>query len=173
MSRMNAAFDRLLLDENPDAVIMTTPSGEVVCWNKGAETMYGFTEAEVLGRPLSEAITSPERIDEHLQLLDTAISNGFAGGEGIRRRKDGTAVCVDVSCKAVRNSSGALEYILFTQKDVTALKVLRDAKFIEAKFGGLLESMPDAIVMANSMGRIVRLSSSRTGRSMRRKVIGI
>ena len=35
------------------------------------------------------------------------------------------------------------------------LKVLRDAKLVEARYGKLLESMPDGIVLINASGRIV------------------
>jgi len=34
-------FETLVRDEMPDAVIATTPEGEVVHWNKGAETIFG------------------------------------------------------------------------------------------------------------------------------------
>jgi hypothetical protein len=38
--------------------------------------------------------------------------------------------------------------VLSTLRDVTLLKVMRDTKLVEAKFRDLLESTPDAIVMA-------------------------
>jgi PAS domain S-box-containing protein len=50
---------------------------------------------------------------------------------------------------------GQPEYILWSKKDVTALKVLRDAKLVEARYDGILESMPDAILVANAAGRVV------------------
>jgi PAS domain S-box-containing protein len=153
---MDLAFDRLVLDENPDAVIVTTPAGDVIRWSKGAEAMYGFAKAEVLGRSLVDIIVPPDRAGEHRKMLDEALrSDVVAASEGIRRRKDGTAVYVDVSCKIVRDDDGTVAYVLFTHKDVTGLKVLRDAKLVQAKFGTLLESMPDGIVMSNSTGRIV------------------
>ena len=151
---MRAAFDRLLLDENPDAVIVTTPDGNVACWNKGAEAMYGYAEAEALRRPLAELVVPQEALAEHRRLLDDAIRTGIAASEGIRHRKDGSAIHVDISCKAIRDGD-AVAWLLVTQKDVTTLKVMRDAKLVEAKFGGLLESVPDGIVMSNSTGRIV------------------
>ena len=73
----------------------------------------------------------------------------------MRRAKDGTLVYIDSSCKLVCDADGQPDYILWSKKDVTGLKVLRDAKLVEARYDGILESMPDAIIMANAVGRIV------------------
>ena len=43
---MKTDFDHLLLTETPDAVVVTTPDGKVVHWNKGAETIFGYTNTE-------------------------------------------------------------------------------------------------------------------------------
>src|SRR6267378_510996 len=45
------------------------------------------------------------------------------------------------------------------KRDVTHQKVLRDARLVGARFGDLLESTPDGIVMVNSIGRIVLANS--------------
>ena len=66
---------------------------------------------------------------------------------------------MDVSTKTVHNAEGQAEFILSTNKDVTGLKVLRDAKLVAAKFGNLLESTPDGIIVANPSGRIVLANS--------------
>ncbi|HKE49655.1 MAG TPA: PAS domain S-box protein [Rhodanobacteraceae bacterium] len=156
----SAAIERLLLDENPDAVIVLTPRSEVVHWNPGAEAMYGYTAAEAIGRRLPELIVRGGGFTAEVQnLIDGALATGHVTGEGVRVRKDGTTIHVDVSCKAIRDAAGSVTHLLVTQKDVTALKVVRDAKLVEAKFGSLLESMPDGIVMSNSSGRIVLANS--------------
>ena len=152
---MTHTFDRLLLDENPDAVIVTTPDTIVVHWNRGAEAIYGYTPDEAIGRRLPDLIVPEMTQSEITRLLEGAMRAGSLTAEGVRRRKDGTTIYIDVSCKVIRGGEGNVEWLLITQKDITALKVLRDAKLVEAKFGSLLESVPDGIVMSNSSGRIV------------------
>ena len=77
--------------------------------------------------------------------------------ESLRRKKDGTLVYVDVSIKAI--SADEMPLLLLTQKDVTPLRVLRDSKAVESRFRELLESTPDAIVLANVTGHIVYVNS--------------
>ena len=60
---------------------------------------------------------------------------------------------------AVRDPSGNIRFVLSTKKDVSHLKVLRDAKLVEARFRNLIESVPDAIVIINATGRIVLANS--------------
>jgi protein-histidine pros-kinase len=152
---MEAALDRLLLDENPDAVIITTAAGIVVHWSRGAERMYGYSAAEVLQRRLADLILASGADGELARLREEAFRTGNATGEGVRLRKDGTTIHVDVSVKTIPDEKGDVQYLFVTHKDVTGLKGLRDAKLVEARFGSLLESVPDGIVMSNSAGRIV------------------
>ncbi|HZE60985.1 MAG TPA: PAS domain S-box protein, partial [Burkholderiales bacterium] len=148
-------FGKLLLDESPDAVIATSREGKVLYWSKGAEAIFGFTSAEALGRTVEEIIVPRDRLEEERRLLRQSLEQGAAVYEGIRLRKDGSPVNVDITNKAFRDTQGKIEFVLSTKKDVTDLKVLRDAKLVEARFRDLLESMPDGIVMVNPSGRIV------------------
>ena len=66
---MKTDFDHLLLSETPDPVIITTPDGRVVHWNKGAETVFGYTSAEAVGREVNEIIVPPDRFDEERTIL--------------------------------------------------------------------------------------------------------
>jgi PAS domain S-box-containing protein len=156
---MKTNFDHLLLHETPDAAVITKPDGEVVYWNKSAETIFGYTSEEAVGRPLDAIVVPLDQLTEEHKFLQETIQTGLAVFETIRRRKDGSLVYVDVSSKAIRNSQGEVEFILSSKRDVTVLKALRDSKLVEAKFRDLLESTPDGIIMANPAGRIVLANS--------------
>jgi len=148
-------FERQLFDQLPDAVIATTAEGKVLYWNQGAQAIFGYASQEAEGRSLNDLIVPLERFEEEDKLLQETIEVGSSTRETLRRRKDGSLVYVDISTRAVFDSAGKLQCVLSTKKDVTLLKVQRDARLIEAKFRDLIESTPDAIIMVNNTGRIV------------------
>lgn len=152
---MTIDFGTLILNETPDAVVLTRPDGVVVCWTNGARAVFGYSEEEAVGQRLDELIVPPTLRHDGADVMRQTIDYGVASYESMRRAKDGSLVYIDSSCKLLRGHEGQPEYILWSKKDVTSLKVLRDAKLVEARYNGILDSLPDAIIMANAAGRVV------------------
>ena len=128
-------------------------------WNGGAERLFGYSSADALGNSIDSLIVPPGHVDDLGRYRREALTTGFSTFETARLRKDGSLIFTVVSNKAVYDAEGRAEFVLITQKDVTHLKVLRDAKLVESQYRDLLESTPDAIIMANQTGRIVLANS--------------
>lgn len=156
---MTPELTEKLWAQNPDALLGIAPDGTIFHWNPAAEAIFGYRRDEAVGRSLLELIVPRDHVDEEMRVQADALRQGLTVYESVRRCKDGTLVHVSVSTKAVHDADGHLAYFLSNKKDVTHLKVLRDAKLVEARFHDLLESTPDAIVMVNVTGRIVLVNS--------------
>ncbi len=155
---MASEFDQMVLQQMPGAVVVCNRRGGVVHWSPGAEQVFGYTADEAAGQPLYELIGMPgQDWNAFVQTLER--SGGAWDYEILRRRKNGSTVFVDVSSKTVYDSSGRNEFVMFCKKDITRLKAMRDAKQVEARFRDVLESTPDAIIIANSTGLIVLANS--------------
>jgi protein-histidine pros-kinase len=156
---MDAQLSRQLWQETPDAVIAALPDDTIQYWNEAAERIFGFSAAEAVGRELTELLIPQSCIEDEAAHRRETLAQGLWIYESVRRRKDGTVVHVSVSSKLLRDADNNRQYLLYTKKDVTSLKARRDAQVLESRFGALLDSMPDAIVIVNVTGRIVLLNA--------------
>jgi len=138
--------------------VVLTDAGEIVDWSRGAHEIFGYSLDEARGLMLVDLVTPADQAEELRLRLAETLTTGATTYEAVRRRKDGSLLYVDVTTRLIRGADGA-HRILTAEKDVTHIKVLRDAKLMEARFRDLLESTPDGIVMANPTGHIVIANS--------------
>jgi PAS domain S-box-containing protein len=136
----------LLAEQTPLALIATDADGAVSYWNAAAEGLYGFGADEVRGRALSALFDA-----------DAADAAALPAGarETVRRRKDGSLIYVHALTTPLVGAQGEPLGHLHCEADMTLARVRRQAQLIEARYQVLLESMPDAIVIVNGIGRII------------------
>ncbi len=113
-----------------DAIITKSLSGIITSWNRGAERLFGYTAAEVVGGSLS-IIAPPERLDEMPAILER-IRHGEKVDhfETLRKAKDGRLIDVSVTVSPLYDADGKIIGASKIVRDVSAQKqaelMLRD-----------------------------------------------
>ncbi len=121
-----------IVGSSSDAIIGMTLAGTITSWNNGAEQIYGYSVAEVLGRHIS-VLAPPDRTEEVTQILARLTRvDRIDPFETVRVRKDGSLVDVSLSVFPITDSQGALTGAASIARDITRRKrverELREAK---------------------------------------------
>jgi PAS domain S-box-containing protein len=84
------SFHKRLLDQVQEAVIATDLAGRIVYWNRFAETLYGWSAEEAIGRLLVELTPSLDAQRDAKSIMNVLREGGTWSGEIVLKRRDGT-----------------------------------------------------------------------------------
>jgi two-component system, cell cycle sensor histidine kinase and response regulator CckA len=108
-----------LLDIVPDAIFVRDMGHRIRYWNKGAEKIYGWTQAEVLGRNAIEVLFAPPHTNEPADAFRKTRDEGEWSGDFHTVSKDGKAMTVEARWILVKDATGSPTGILVVNTDVT------------------------------------------------------
>lgn len=140
-----------IVEFSHDAIVGKTLDGTVTTWNDGAEKLYGYSAAEVVGRSI--AILAPS---EHAHEV-TAILARLKRGDRIdhfeteRITKEGKHIFVSLTISPIRDESGAISGWSTIARDITKRKDAEEAlQTSEIRYRRLFESAKDGILILNA-----------------------
>ncbi|MBI4294853.1 MAG: PAS domain S-box protein [Chloroflexi bacterium] len=132
-----------IVESSEDAIITKDLHGIITSWNRAAEKMFGYTEKEALGQPIS-IIGTPDRINEFKEIIEK-VAKGIKieRYETQRKRKDGTVVDVWVTVSPVKNEEGKLIGLSVIDRDITSQK---QASQYARSLAAIVQSSEDAVI---------------------------
>lgn len=91
-----------IVESSSDAIYSKTLDGVVTSWNSAAETLFGYSSAEILGRDVT-VLVPPEMLVQEKEMVDR-ITRGevITGYETVRLRKDQTRVDISLTISPMR-----------------------------------------------------------------------
>src|SRR6201988_3453140 len=116
-----------IVESSEDAIASGTLDGIIVSWNGGAQQLYGYTEAEAIGKPIS-MILPPELRDEEKKILETVRAGGHISQfETVRVGKTGKRIDVSLTISPIKDSSGRMVGVSGIARDITERKLAEEA----------------------------------------------
>ncbi len=129
---------QLIVDNSYDAIIGETLEGVITSWNGGAERMFGYSAAEVVGQSISFLL--PPEIKDEMPVLLNKIKNKevIVDYDSVRLCKDGSRIDVALSGSPIKTVDGTVIGVSIVERDITERKKferhIKDLNEVRSKF---------------------------------------
>ena len=144
-----------VVESTRDAVITVDPRGTITSWNAGAERLYGYPAAEMIGNTQGAAPAADPRCPDPSDLMARLMAGEHVNERAVpRRHRDGSRIYVDLSAAPLRDESGAVVGATSIARDVTDQHRLEiDLEESEARFRETFDAAPIGIALVGPNGR--------------------
>jgi two-component system sensor kinase FixL len=144
-----------IAESTDDAIVGKDLNGVVISWNKAAETMFGHSASDIIGK-LITLIIPPARQQEEAAIL-TRVQSGerIVHFETERQRKDGTIIPVTLTISPIRDATGRIIGVSKIARDLSEThRAHQELRRREALLSSILDTVPDALIVIDHRGLI-------------------
>ncbi len=157
--RDQALMQAVLLDQIDASVIVTDLERRVVSWNSGAESLYGWSREEALGRDAVE-LMAPPADEVSLERFETELRRDSRwDGEFTAMRKDGTTFTAYVRNRVICDEGGAPTSLVGVSVDISK-RVAAESELLQSRdyAHAVSECMGEGLFTLDVEGRVTYIN---------------
>lgn len=146
-------FQANILRNVRDGVIVTDPQEEVIYWNEGATSLFGYTAEEMLGKTLAALFPALDQ-SQLVRGLGEILKGKTYTGELQGQRRDETSIWIDAKAAPLLNTAGETIGLIGIVRDITERKRAQEQlKESEERFRSLSRCSPVGIFFTDTQGK--------------------
>ena len=120
-TRQNAETAAIVASSD-DAIVSKDLNGVITSWNRGAERIFGYTQQEAIGQPITMLIPPDHADDEPMILNRIRRGESVDHYETVRRHKDGSLLDISLTISPIRDTKGRVVGASKIARDITERK---------------------------------------------------
>ncbi len=140
-----------IVESSDDAIISKNLDGIIMTWNRGAQRIFGFSEAEAVGQPVTILVPPELREEEQTILKNTRAGEKVEHYETVRVTKEGKKINVSLTVSPLRDATGRIIGSSKIARDITERKrAEEELKKSEQKFSKAFRQSPMALSLTGA-----------------------
>lgn len=154
-------FQAQVTENVSDGLIATDPNFIVISFNKAAESIYGYSASEIIGKPIRELIHHHYIGRTREEVLQLLYRYERWEGEAYYDRRDGKRIYMLCSYAVIRNQQG--EHIGFAgiHRDITERRQSEEAlRISEERYRSVVHALGEGIIMLDQNKKIIACNRS-------------
>jgi PAS domain S-box-containing protein len=163
-----------IVASSDDAIVGEDLNGVIISWNIGAEHIFGFSAAEMVGTSTLRLIPAERRDEEKLILGRIRAGRSVKHFETQRIPKRGERIDVSITASPIRNTAGDILGVSKVARDISERKGAEETlRRSEALFGAIIRQAPMGVYVVDARFRLRQMNPlARAVFSTLRKPIG-
>ena len=147
-----------IVEFSDDAIISKDLNGVITSWNRGAEKLFGYPAAEIVGTSILRLVPDDRRQEEQDILEKIKGGESVDHFETLRQAKDGRLLDVSLTASPIRDAEGAVVGASKVARDITERKkaeeALRKANDV-LRLAVVVRDAHDAVTVQDLEGRTI------------------
>ncbi len=136
-------FQAHLLNAVEQAVVASDRTGRVTYWNRFAETQFGWSKSEAIGRNIIQLIVAPDSAADAESIMQQLLHGKSWSGEIKLRHRNGTDFPAWVIDTPIFDGSGVLEAVVGVSTNISERKRVEHALRFLADASASLSTLVD------------------------------